>query len=40
MVVNGARRWVFKVSDQVEGEREEMGLVIWLEEGTIINAVR
>ena len=38
-VVNGARRWVFRVSDQVEGERDEMGLVVWLEEGTKMKAV-
>lgn len=40
MVVKGARRCAFRVSDQEEGERDDIRLVVWLEEGMRTSAVR
>lgn len=39
-MVKGARRCVFSASDQVEAERDEIGSVVWLEEGMMTRAVR
>ena len=40
IVAKGARRWVFRASDQVEGERDDMGLGVWSEDGRMTKAVR
>ena len=40
MVVKGARRCVLKALDQDDGDSDDIGLMVWLEEGSRINAVR